>query len=106
MTDFPKVIINADDFGYSEGVNQGIIRAYTQGVLSSTTVLANLVKVGDLLKITNLSQASKSPLGIGIHLNLTFGKPSLPELWNHQNFVRPKKGSGIQIGDFFVRKCR
>ena len=37
-----KVIINADDFGYSSAVNLGIIKAYKEGILTSTTLMANM----------------------------------------------------------------
>ena len=47
MTDDPppvgrKLIINADDFGLSPGVDRGILEAFRKGVLSSTTMLVNL----------------------------------------------------------------
>jgi chitin disaccharide deacetylase len=32
-------IINGDDFGFSQGVNQAIIQAYEQGVLTSTSLM-------------------------------------------------------------------
>ena len=37
-----RVIINADDFGLSPGVSRGILRAFREGVLTSTTMLANM----------------------------------------------------------------
>ncbi|MDT2479823.1 ChbG/HpnK family deacetylase [Enterococcus avium] len=37
-----KIIINADDFGYSTAVNLGIVEAYKNGVLTSTTLMANI----------------------------------------------------------------
>jgi len=36
-----KLIINADDFGYSPGQNLGIIKAHANGIVTSTTCLAN-----------------------------------------------------------------
>ncbi len=36
-----KLIVNADDFGLSPGVNKGIIEAYLNGILSSTTLMVN-----------------------------------------------------------------
>ncbi|HCR2251849.1 TPA: ChbG/HpnK family deacetylase, partial [Enterococcus faecium] len=36
-----KVIFNSDDFGYSHGVNYGIMDAYQRGILTSTTLMAN-----------------------------------------------------------------
>lgn len=37
-----KVIFNSDDFGYSYGVNYGIVDAYQRGILTSTTLMANM----------------------------------------------------------------
>ena len=34
-----KVIFNSDDFGYSHGVNYGIVDAYQRGILTSTTLI-------------------------------------------------------------------
>ncbi|MCB6144124.1 ChbG/HpnK family deacetylase, partial [Lachnospira pectinoschiza] len=45
-----KIIINADDFGYSSGVNQGIIKAFREGVLSSTTLMANMPGCDEAIK--------------------------------------------------------
>ncbi len=96
MNTKPKVIINADDFGYSEGVNRGIIKAYEQGVLTSTTVLGNILTGNESLEgFINTSGIEKPSIGIGVHLNLTFGKPSLPDIWGMQEFARPQKGQPL-----------
>lgn len=65
------LIINADDYGYSAGVNYGIIDAHQKGILTSTTMMANMsgFEEGVLL-------AKENPnLGIGVHLTLTCGSP-------------------------------
>lgn len=75
-----KVIFNADDFGYSNGINYGIIDSYKYGILTSTTMLANMSGFEHALKL-----ASENPgLGIGIHLTLTCGKPLLK---NHKTLT-------------------
>ena len=66
-----ELIINADDFGMTEGVTIGILLAHQQGVLTSTTCMINMPFAEFALK-----QAQKFPqLGVGIHLVLTLGKP-------------------------------
>ena len=59
-----KVIIQGDDYGYSEDVNLGIEEAYTYGVLTETTVLINLLninkKFGYRDKLKNLENKSNS----------------------------------------------
>ena len=37
-----KMIINADDFGYSGGINYGIFEAYKNGVLTSATLMTGM----------------------------------------------------------------
>jgi len=66
-----RLIINADDFGLCESVNKGIVEAHTKGVLTSTTIMANMPAAGQAVEL-----AKKLPtLGVGVHLNLTSGKP-------------------------------
>ena len=36
-----RLIVNADDFGLTEGVNRGIIQAFREGILTSATLMAN-----------------------------------------------------------------
>lgn len=67
------LIVNADDFGYSRGINLGIIDSYKEGILSSTTMMANMPGFEHGVKM-----AKENPeLGIGVHLTLTCGKPLL-----------------------------
>lgn len=65
------LIINADDFGYSTGINYGIIHSYQRGILSSTTMLANMPGFEEGVKLVE----ENPDLGIGIHLALTCGSP-------------------------------
>src|SRR5271154_4233440 len=66
-----RLILNADDFGMTRGVNEGIIRAHREGVLTSATLMANGLAFEDSVK-----RASENPkLGIGCHLVLLGGKP-------------------------------
>jgi predicted glycoside hydrolase/deacetylase ChbG (UPF0249 family) len=66
-----QLIVNADDFGLTENVNRGILDAHREGIVTSTTLLANG------LAFEGAAAASKRfpRLGIGVHLNLTEGMP-------------------------------
>ena len=65
-----KIIINADDFGLCTGVNRAVAEAHTDGVLTSTTLMANMPAAAAAVEISK-----KLPnLGIGLHLNLLEGK--------------------------------
>jgi hopanoid biosynthesis associated protein HpnK len=64
-----KLILNADDFGMTLGVNEGIVRAHREGILTSTTLMAT----GDAFDDA-VARAKASPaLGVGCHVVLTGG---------------------------------
>ncbi|GEM01524.1 hypothetical protein SAMN05421839_11240 [Halolactibacillus halophilus] len=66
-----KVIINADDFGLTEGINKGIIKAHTDGVVTRTTLMMNGTAVDHAVKAAKATPSLK----VGIHLVLSYGKP-------------------------------
>jgi chitin disaccharide deacetylase len=71
-----KLIVNADDYGYSKGVNYGIIEAHLNGIVNSATMMMNMYAVEHGIEL-----AKQTPtLGLGIHLVLTAGKPLLDNL--------------------------
>lgn len=80
-----KLVINADDFGYSKGVNLGIIEAYKNGVVTSTTMMTNMPGAAHAAAL-----ALENPgLGVGIHLVLDCGAPvneEVPSLTNENGF--------------------
>lgn len=66
-------VINADDFGYSDSVNEAIITAYHQGILTSTSLMVTADKADSAVKL-----AKENPsLGVGLHLVLCCGKSAL-----------------------------
>jgi chitin disaccharide deacetylase len=71
---FPQLVVTADDFGLSPGVDQGILEAYRRGIVRSTALLVNFPDVAD--SVARLRQ--EPGLEVGIHLNLTAGPPVLP----------------------------
>ena len=66
-----KLIVNADDFGYCEGVNYGIISAHRNGIVTSTTIMANMSGFDHAV---NLLKENKN-LGCGVHMTLSCNKP-------------------------------
>jgi len=66
-----NLIVNADDLGWTEGVNRGIRDASRSGIVTSTSLLANGLAFGEALKTTKLAPG----LGVGVHLNLSDGAP-------------------------------
>ncbi len=74
-----QLIINADDFGLCESVNKGIVETHTSGVLTSTTLMTNMPAAEHAVELAKnlpaLSKVEGPALGLGVHLNLTAGKP-------------------------------
>lgn len=86
-----KLIVNADDFGISEGATIGILLAHQNGIVTSTTCMMNMPYAHFAL-----NEAKKYPnLGIGIHLVLTVGKPLIEgaKSYTDENgyFIRPNE---------------
>jgi hopanoid biosynthesis associated protein HpnK len=73
-TQMKYLILNADDFGMTRGVNQGIVRAHREGILTSTTLMANGPAFADAVEQT----AANPKLGVGCHLVLVGGKCVAP----------------------------
>ena len=65
-----RLIVNADDWGLTRGVSEGILAAHRHGIVSSTTVFAT----GDLDREL-VARLRDSGLGVGLHVNLTLGAP-------------------------------
>lgn len=66
-----NLIVNADDLGWTDGVNRGILEAFRTGIVTSTSLLANGTAFMDAI------EAAKSAprLAVGVHLNLSDGDP-------------------------------
>ncbi len=67
-----KLIVNADDFGYTERVSAGIVRAHRDGIVSATTLMTNAPHTDGAAK---LARATPS-LDVGVHLVVTFDRPT------------------------------
>ena len=61
------LIVNADDFGYAQGVNRGIIAAHEAGVVLSTSLMVDKPSAGEA---TTLAKAHPN-LGVGLHFTVT-----------------------------------
>ena len=86
-----KLIVNADDFGLTEGNTIAHVLAHEDGILTSTTLMVNMP-----FAPLAVSLAKKHPkLGIGIHLVLTMGRPLLegPKSFTDENGNFRKQGT-------------
>ena len=60
------LVVNADDFGYSSGINRGIIQAHEKGIVTSTSVMVDGPAAEEA---RNLAKYQK--LSVGLHFNIT-----------------------------------
>ena len=85
-----RLVVNADDFGMADSINEGILEAHRRGIVTSTTLLAN----GSAFDAAVAMARSAPKLGVGVHLNLTQGAPvadaaQVPSLVAGGEFARP-----------------
>ena len=66
-----RLIVNADDFGRSAGVDTGIVRAHREGIVTSTTFMTNAPSTPHA---ATLARATPT-LDLGVHLVLTYARP-------------------------------
>ena len=66
-----RLIINADDFGLTNGVNRAILEAHRDGIVTSTTLMANSAAFDDAVRLAK----TRPVLGIGCHVLLVDGSP-------------------------------
>ncbi len=73
MTARKQLVVNADDFGFTPDVNEGIVEAHRRGILTAATIMANGAAFEDAVR---LSRETPS-LDIGAHLVLVSGRSVL-----------------------------
>lgn len=71
-----KLIVNADDFGLTEGTNYGIIDGHINGLVNSTTMMMNMPGTEHAVRLAK----EYNLLGVGVHLVLTAGEPLLGDV--------------------------
>jgi chitin disaccharide deacetylase len=78
-----RLIVNADDFGLTSGVNRAILELHRAGVLTSATLMARAAATDEAIEIAKATPG----LGVGCHVVLVDGEPvhgaaNLPTLSN------------------------
>ena len=64
-----QLVVNADDFGFTPDVNEGIVEAHRHGILTATTLMANGAAFEDAVRLAR----ERPTLDIGCHLVLIGG---------------------------------
>ena len=101
-----RLIVNADDFGLSPSVNEAVIRAHREGILTSASLMVNEPGLDQAVKL-----ARENPrLGVGLHLTLLLGHSTLPPekipglVGARGEFSNRPVGAGLDY--FFKRSLR
>jgi predicted glycoside hydrolase/deacetylase ChbG (UPF0249 family) len=94
-----RLVVNADDFGFTRDVNAGIVEAHRNGILTATTLMANGDAFDDAVRL-----AKETPsLDIGCHLVLV-GAPGFP--LTIPQLVRAVALGRIRIYDELMKQVR
>jgi hopanoid biosynthesis associated protein HpnK len=101
-----RLIVNADDFGRSASINQAVIRAHREGILTTASLMVNEPGCEEAVALAR----ENTTLGVGLHLTLLCGHSALPPaevpgLVNpNGEFSNNPAGSGFRY--FFQRSLR
>jgi len=101
-----ELVINADDFGLSSGVNRGIIKAWREGILTSASLMVGGSSFEEAVQLANENPG----LQVGLHLTLVQGRgivehersPSITDFMG--NFTDDPVLAGMRY--FFLKKLR
>jgi len=96
------LIINADDFGYTTGINDGILLCAREGALTSTTIMAGGAAFKDAVVKVRRERENGTAPGVGVHLVLTelpplSGAGDIPGLTGY-NGLLPASPSALVAG--------
>ncbi len=84
-----RLIINADDFGLTSGVNRAIVEAYEGGIVTSATLMANGQAFDEAISLAR----SRPRLGVGCHIVLVDGTPLIRQAAT-QTLLDPRGNAG------------
>ncbi len=92
------LIVNADDFGLTRGVNEGIIRAHKSGIVTSATILVGLRASGNAIELARENEL----LSTGVHLSCG----SLFQYPASSPYGLPPESAGISVDEVFFLMLR
>jgi hopanoid biosynthesis associated protein HpnK len=101
-----RLIVNADDFGRSPAINEAVIRAHRDGILTTASLMVNESACAEAVALARANPR----LGVGLHLTLICGHSALPPdripglVDSQGNFSAGPAGAGFRY--FFQRNLR
>ena len=94
-----RLILNADDFGLTAGVNRAIIELHRAGVLTSASLMARAAATDEAIELT----LDNPSLGVGCHVVLVNGEPVL-HAQNLPTLVDQRTGRFYPTPSAFLRR--
>ena len=79
------VLVVADDFGLSAGVNKGVVAAFEAGMLSGASLIVNMPGFEEACRLARRHGLQDK---IGLHVNLAEGTPLTEPIRSHAKFCR------------------
>jgi predicted glycoside hydrolase/deacetylase ChbG (UPF0249 family) len=73
-----RLIVNADDFGLTAGINRAIVEAHQHGIVTSATLMANSQAFDEAAALARSLTRNAGHFSVGCHVVLLDGKPVLP----------------------------
>jgi hopanoid biosynthesis associated protein HpnK len=99
-----RLIINADDFGLTAGVNRAILEAYSGGIVSSATLMANAGAFDEAVQLARLAEQ----FPVGCHVVLVDGAPlmgtqQVATLIDHSGSHFRKRAGSLAVASWMGR---
>jgi chitin disaccharide deacetylase len=90
-----RLIVNADELGRTASINEGILRAHREGIVTSATLIVSYPAAGEVRRLS----AQAPQMGIGLHVQLTGGQSvsppeKIPSLVNAAGAL-PERAEGL-----------
>jgi predicted glycoside hydrolase/deacetylase ChbG (UPF0249 family) len=92
-----RLIINADDYGYSENVTMAIVSSFKDRIITQTTAMSNMPWFERGMQLARDNGFINK---VGLHINLTEGVPLTSEMRECRYFC---DANGHFTGDFYRR---
>ena len=104
-----RLIVNADDFGMTAGINRAIAEAQQRGIVTSATLMANSHAFDGAAAFARTLAGDKARFSVGCHVVLLDGEPVLPAD-RVASLLQPGAQNGsqfrVKLNDFVLASFR